>query len=162
VRGIDVTPLGLEQLSWFAKLCGKRRSFLPISGGCTYSTLASRAHPIYCVEVCIPWKMPRSATRERTARKPTRKVIENARQRAKTASPIRKRPAASRRAVSQSQPQPQGLDQLAEAASMAELANIPAPSAQSPASTASVSDDQELPPVRKIVRHVSPSRSSRV
>jgi hypothetical protein len=106
--------------------------------------------------------MPRSGTRERTVRKPTYKVVENDRQRAKTASPIRKRPAGPRRAVSRSQPQAQGLDQLAEAASAAEPANIPPPSGQSPASTASDSDDQELPPVRTIAQHASArSRVSR-
>jgi hypothetical protein len=154
---------GQPIISSFSKLCGKRRSFPPISGVCTHSTLASRAHPIYCVEGCIPWKMPRSGTRERTARKPTIKVIENARQRAKTASLIRKRPAGPHRAISQSQPQAQGLDQLAEAASVAEPTNIP-PSGQSPASITSASDNQELPPVRTIarcalVRSRSPSSS---
>jgi hypothetical protein len=111
--------------------------------------------------------MPRSSTRERTARKPTIKVIENARQRAKTASPIRKRPTGPR-TVSQSQPRAQGLGQLAEAASVAEPANISPPSGQSPALTASDSDDQELPSVRTIARHAlvrsrvsrSPSSSS--
>jgi hypothetical protein len=94
--------------------------------------------------------MPRSGTRERTARKPTAKALENTRQRAKTASPIRKRPAGPRRAVSQSQPRAQDLDQLAEAASVAEPANIPPPSRQSPASTAS--------PRSRVTR--SPSSSS--
>lgn len=56
-------------------------------------------------------------------------------------SPIRKRPAGPHRAVSQSQPRAQGLDQLAEAAGVAELVNIPPPSRQSSASTASPSDD---------------------
>jgi len=60
--------------------------------------------------------MPRSGTREPKTRKPTTKVVENERQKAKTASLIRKRSAGPRRAVSQSQPQAQGLDQLAEAA----------------------------------------------
>jgi hypothetical protein len=55
-------------------------------------------------------------------------------------SPIRKRPAGPRRAVSQSQPQAQGLDPLAEAAGAVEPVNIPPPSGQSPASTASPSD----------------------
>jgi hypothetical protein len=107
--------------------------------------------------------MPKSGTHERTARKPTYKVVENERQRAKTASPIRKRPAGPRRAVSRSQPQAQGLDQLAEAASVAEPANLPPSSGQSPASTASDSDDQELPSVRTIAQHASvrsPSPSS--
>src|SRR2546423_10372718 len=99
--------------------------------------------------------MPRSGTRERTARKSTIKVVENDRQRAKTASPIRKHAAGPRRAVSRSQPQAQGLDQLVEAGSVAEPANIPPPSGQSPASTASNSDDQELPSVRTIARHAS-------
>ena len=47
------------------------------------------------------------------------------------------------------------LDQLAEAASVAEPANIPPPSGQSPASTASDSDDQELSSVRTMARHAS-------
>ena len=83
------------------------------------------------------------------------KVIENNRQGAKTASPIRKRPAGSRRTVSWSQPQAQELYQLAEAASAAEPANRPPSSGQSTASTANASDDQELPPVRTIARHAS-------
>jgi len=85
-------------------------------------------------------------------RKKTLKVVENDRQKAKTASPIRKRPAGPRRAVSQSQPQAQSLNQLAEAASMAEPANIPL-SGQSPTSTASDSDNQEQPSVRTIALH---------
>lgn len=90
--GLISSARSCERISSFAKLCGKRRSFPPISGGCTYSTLASRTHPIYCVEVCIPWKMPRSSTRKRTVRKPTAKVMEKERQRAKTGLAYQKPP----------------------------------------------------------------------
>jgi hypothetical protein len=125
----------------------------PPSGFSTYSTISSCTHPIYSVEVCKRWKMPRS-------RKETLKVIENNKQRAKTASPIRKRPAGQRRAISQ--PQAQRLDQLAEAASVAEPADIPSEQIPASAASASASDDQDLPPVRKIVQHASArSRVSR-
>jgi hypothetical protein len=91
------------------------------------------------------------------SRKKTIKVIENDRQRAQTASPIRKRPAGPRRAVSQSQPHLQALNRLAEAASVAEPANFPPPSGQRPASisTATSSDEDKLPPVRTTARRAS-------
>jgi hypothetical protein len=83
-------------------------------------------------------------------------MVENERQRAKTAFPIRRRPVASRRAVSQSQPSAQGLNQLAEAANMAEPANIPPPSAQD---TASSSSNDNLLPVGRIAARAHARRS---
>jgi hypothetical protein len=91
------------------------------------------------------------------SRKKTAKVIENDRQRAKTASPIRKRPAVPRRVVSQLQSYRQGLDRLAEAASVVEPANIPPPSGQGPAATSNADDEDEedLPTVSAISRRAS-------
>jgi hypothetical protein len=91
------------------------------------------------------------------SRKKTAKIIENDRQRAKTASPIRKRLAGPRRAVSHSQPHAQGLNQLAEAASVAEPASVPLPSEQSSMSTESGESEikEELPTAPTIIRRAA-------
>jgi hypothetical protein len=91
------------------------------------------------------------------SRKKTAKIIENDRQRAKTASLIRKRPAGPRRAVSHSQPHAQGLDQLAEAASVAEPASVPPPSGQSSVSTESGESEieEKLPTTPTIIRRAA-------
>jgi len=92
--------------------------------------------------------MPRSGAREPMTRRPIGKAIKSERQRAKTASPIRKRPAGPRRVISQSQPRAQGLNQLTEAASTVEPTNLPPSSGQS--SGSSTASDKDLSSVRRI------------
>jgi hypothetical protein len=91
------------------------------------------------------------------SRKKTAKIIENNRQRAKTASLIRKRLTGPRRAISHSQPHVQALDQLAEAASVAEPASVHPPSRQSSISAESGESKikEELPTAPTIIRRAA-------
>jgi hypothetical protein len=91
------------------------------------------------------------------SRKKTAKIIENDRQRAKTASPIRKRLTGPRRAMSHSQPHAQALDQLAEAASITEPASMHPPSRQSSMSAESGESEikEELPTTPTIIRRAA-------
>jgi hypothetical protein len=90
-----------RELSCFAKLQNlggfhpNSLVFVPVS-----ATAANLL--IIVIKLCNSLIMPRSGTREPISRKKSLKVVENERQRAKTASPIRKRPAGPRRAISQS------------------------------------------------------------